>query len=91
MFELGWNLESLLLTIPLIGMLFARFFHLDEEMGKRKRQMQGGRNLTDWDQDGRPICTDPGSGAGKRKTPVPRPRVVPGIDSDGMELPPEAR
>jgi hypothetical protein len=54
------NSDALLVAVPMVLILFAGFFRLDELwITPRKRKLQQGRRLTDWDENGVPICTDP--------------------------------
>jgi hypothetical protein len=53
------NADSLLVAIPMVGILFVGFFRLDELFGKSKKQVKTRRPVVGSDKDGRPICADP--------------------------------
>jgi len=53
------NRDALLVAVPMIGLLFAGFFRLDELFGKPKKPVENRRQMTGWDKNGRPLCTDP--------------------------------
>jgi hypothetical protein len=53
------NTDALLVAIPMIGMLFAGYFRLDELFGKPKKTKEKRRQMTGWDEQGKPICADP--------------------------------
>jgi hypothetical protein len=53
------NADALLVAIPMVGLLFAGFFRLDELVGKPKKRAQTRSKMSGWDQDGRPVCADP--------------------------------
>lgn len=54
------NSDALLIAIPMIGILFAGFFRLDELLGKPKKQPSGQRRrMSGWDKDGNAVCVDP--------------------------------
>jgi hypothetical protein len=57
------NTDAFLVAIPMVVCLFGAFFRLDELVGKPRKQWKIGRSLSDWDEDGVPICTDPGVSA----------------------------
>jgi hypothetical protein len=66
------NTDALLVAVPMVGILFLGHFRLDELFGKPKKKAQvkeSPRQLTDWDENGQPICADPG---GKSSRPVRR-------------------
>jgi hypothetical protein len=61
--------DSLIVAIPMVGLLFAGFFRLDELVGKPKKAMVAHHRLSSWDKDGRAVCVDPDgriAGSGKR-------------------------
>jgi hypothetical protein len=59
--------DSLLVAIPMVGLLFAGFFRLDELVGKPKKAMVTRHRLSSWDEEGRAVCVDPdGRIAGSR-------------------------
>jgi hypothetical protein len=53
------NTDSLLVAIPMVGILFAGFFRLDELFGKSKKPVKTRRPMVGCDENGRPICADP--------------------------------
>jgi hypothetical protein len=53
------NTDSLLVAIPMVGILFAGFFRLDELFGKSKKPVKMRRPMVGSDENGRPICADP--------------------------------
>jgi hypothetical protein len=53
------NTDALLVAIPMIGVLFAGFFRLDELFGRSKKPVENRRQMSGWDKDGRPVCADP--------------------------------
>jgi len=53
------NTDALLVAIPMVGLLFAGFFRLDELFGKSKKQATPRRQIAGLDAKGRPICIDP--------------------------------
>ena len=53
------NTDAVLVAIPMIGMLVAGFFRLDELVGKPKKSAEHRRSMSGWDEQGRPICADP--------------------------------
>jgi hypothetical protein len=53
------NRDALLVAVPMIALLFAGFFRLDELFGKPKKRRENRLQKTGWDKDGRPVFTDP--------------------------------
>jgi len=53
------NADAFLLAVPLVVFLFVALFRLDELVCKPRKTLRQGRRLTDWDERGAPICTDP--------------------------------
>ena len=53
------NTDSLLVAIPMIGLLCVGFFRLDELFGKSKKPTVHRRQMSGWDNKGRPVCIDP--------------------------------
>lgn len=53
------NTDALLIAIPMVGILFAGYFRLDELFGKPKKPTETRRKMSGWDKDGKPICADP--------------------------------
>ena len=53
------NADALLIAIPMIVILFVGFFRLDELMALPPKKLGRGGKFSDWDESGRPMCTDP--------------------------------
>jgi len=53
------NTDTLLVGIPMVICLFAGLFRLDELWTMPRTKPKPGRRLTNWDEKGVPICTDP--------------------------------
>jgi hypothetical protein len=54
------NRDALLVAVPMVGILFAGFFRLDEVFGKpKKKQVKRRIQVAGVDPEGRPICIDP--------------------------------
>jgi len=53
------NSDSLLVAIPMLGILFAGFFRLDELLGRSKKPVKTRRLTVGSDENGRPLCADP--------------------------------
>jgi len=53
------NTDSFLVAIPMLAILFAGFFRLDELFGRSKRRAKTRRPVVGSDENGRPICVDP--------------------------------
>jgi hypothetical protein len=71
MLVLQSNRDALLIAVPMIGLLFAGFFRLDERLGKPGKTKENRRQKTGWDKNGRPLCADPDGqthDSGHRKT-----------------------
>jgi hypothetical protein len=61
------NRDSLLVAIPMVGLLFAGYFRLDEVFGKpKKKQAKRRTQVAGVDREGRPICIDPDGQRGDR-------------------------
>jgi hypothetical protein len=72
------NTDAMLVAIPMVGILFAGFFRLDELFGKPNKPVLHRRQMSGWDEHGRPICADPDA-------PSPNPqRVVSRVRRQGM-------
>ena len=59
--------DSLLVAIPMVGLLFAGFFRLDELFGKSKKPAKTRRPMVGLDENGRPMCVDPDGQVAERK------------------------
>jgi len=59
MYVLQSNRDALLLAIPMVGLMFAGFFRLDEILGRPKKAPEMRRQRSGLDATGRPICMDP--------------------------------
>jgi hypothetical protein len=53
--------DAILVAIPMVIVLFAAFFRLDELVCRNGKRSGTGRTLSGWDKNGRPVCLDPGS------------------------------
>ena len=53
------NTDALLVAVPMIGILFAGYFRLDELFGKPKLAKKSRRPVSGWDKYGKPIVSDP--------------------------------
>jgi len=53
------NTEAILVAIPMVGILFAGYFRLDEIVGQSGRPKRHRRQVAGSDETGRPICIDP--------------------------------
>jgi hypothetical protein len=53
------NADALLVALPMVGILFAGFFRLDELFGKPKKSQPPRRQSTGLDKSGHQICLDP--------------------------------
>ncbi len=53
------NMDSILLAIPMIGLLFVGFFRLDEIFGKSRKPPAQRRTVAGTDDRGRQVCLDP--------------------------------
>jgi hypothetical protein len=56
---LEWDPGALILAAPLVLGLVAAIFRLDELIGRPTGLPRLGRQLTDWDENGVPVCRDP--------------------------------
>lgn len=58
------NSDAILVSIPMVGILIACFFRLDEMFGKPKKKMrvEHRRQMSGWDEHGKPVCADPDGG-----------------------------
>jgi hypothetical protein len=68
------NMDAILVAIPMVGMLFAGVFRLDELFGRSQKKAPRRRPIAGSDKDGAPICIDPDgkvmggrTGAGKSR------------------------
>lgn len=52
--------DSVVFAVPMVAGLLFSFFRLDELIGRPKNTLKRGRRLTSWDENGIPICEDPG-------------------------------
>jgi hypothetical protein len=62
------NTDSLLVAIPMVGLLFAVFFRLDELLGKSKKPTKTRRQMVGLDENGRPMCVDPDGQVAERRS-----------------------
>jgi hypothetical protein len=54
------NADAFLVAIPMVVVLIAALFRLDELWCRTPKAREAGRRLSNWDENGIPICTDPG-------------------------------
>jgi hypothetical protein len=59
MANLQSNTDAILMAIPMLGLLFAGFFRLDELVGKPQKKSGPRRQIAGLDKRGRQICIDP--------------------------------
>jgi len=59
MSNLQSNTDAILIAIPMLGLLFAGFFRLDELLGKPEKPADPKRQRSGLDKHGRQICVDP--------------------------------
>ncbi len=60
--------DSLLVAIPMLAILFAGFFRLDELFGKSTKRVKARRPAVGLDERGRPILADPDGQIPARKS-----------------------
>jgi hypothetical protein len=53
------NSDLFLIAFPMVALLLAAFFRLDELFCRPSRRPEVGRRLSSWDEDGTPTFTDP--------------------------------
>jgi len=53
------NADIFLFGIPMVAALLVAMFRLDELACRSRKLPKHGRKLSNWDEDGVPICTDP--------------------------------
>jgi len=53
------NMDALLVAIPMVGIMFAGVFRLDELLGKPRKKSEWRRPIAGSDANGAPICVDP--------------------------------
>jgi hypothetical protein len=70
------NAFELIVTIPMVGILAAAFFRLDELVACPRNARRNRRRLSNWDANGTPLCIEPDgtvrNGAGVLQ---PRPKM----------------
>ncbi len=54
------NADAFLVAIPMVVALIAILFRLDELWCRTPKVREAGRRLSSWDENGVPICMDPG-------------------------------
>jgi len=69
------NTDAILIAIPMVGLLFATFFRLDEAFSRYPKPSKNGHPLSCRDKDGHPVCIEP-DGKLHRK-PVGTSRLAP--------------
>jgi hypothetical protein len=53
------NTDAILVAIPMVAVMFAVNFRLDEIISRHKKPAEQGHALSDWDRDGHPVCIEP--------------------------------
>jgi len=53
------NTDTLLMAVPMIGILVAVFFRLDELIAAPKKRVVNRRVIAGSDENGQPLCIDP--------------------------------
>jgi hypothetical protein len=53
------EMSTLMVAIPLVGLLFVGMFRLDELFGKTQKKTKRRREVAGVDENGMPICLDP--------------------------------
>ena len=51
--------DALLIAIPMVLIMFAGFFRLDELLSKPPKRVVNGHSLSFWDDNGSPECIEP--------------------------------
>jgi hypothetical protein len=59
MVNLQSNTDAILIAIPMLALLFAGFFRLDELIGKSRKNATPRRQRSGVDKQGRQVCLDP--------------------------------
>jgi len=59
MLALQSNTDAILVAVPMVGVMFAVLFRLDESLSRGRKPMEQGHPLSDWDKDGLPVCVEP--------------------------------
>jgi hypothetical protein len=85
------NTDALLVAIPMVTVMFAAFFRLDEAFGRHDKPLENGHPLSHWDAEGQPVCIEPDgrrhcnpSHESKNKSRSKRTRIItPEWASDG--------
>jgi hypothetical protein len=78
MFVLQTDWDALLIAIPMITILFAAMFRLDELIGKPPQSQIHTHSLSYWNADGTPVCVEPDGRVfchKSRKTTRPKSRL----------------
>jgi hypothetical protein len=55
--QTSWDV--IFIAVPMLGIMLAAFFRLDELLVKPKRKVEHRRAIAGLDEKGRPICLDP--------------------------------
>jgi hypothetical protein len=56
------DIDTIVVAIPMVVLLFAVLFRLDELVCRSPKGLRRGRQFCAWDENGVPICTDPKPG-----------------------------
>ncbi len=51
--------DSILLAAPMMVLLFARLFWIDDLLSRPNKPIERGHALSGWDKEGHPICVEP--------------------------------
>jgi hypothetical protein len=61
------NTDALLVAIPMVGLMFAGFFRVDELVGKSQKTPSHRSQIGGLDERGFPICLDPDGDTPRKK------------------------
>jgi hypothetical protein len=53
------NTDAILVGIPMVGVMFAVLFRLDESFSRPRKPAEKGHRLSGRDKDGRRVCIEP--------------------------------
>ena len=62
--------DAILVAVPMVGVMIAGYFRLDEMVGKSGKISEPRRKIAGTDEKGFPLCMDP-DGARQRRTRKP--------------------
>jgi hypothetical protein len=88
------DVTEILVAIPMVCGMFLGFFRLDELFSKHKKPGEIGHALSNWDEQGCPLCIEPdgtihssGNSAGQRPLRRKGPVSVPRRRTRGFDIP----